>query len=52
MPLDLAPRADGNVVIRAGVAVVLGALELTAEKGPRFTSHFATCKDAAAWRKR
>lgn len=51
MPLDRDPVPDGNVVIRDGLAVVL-----TAEESPdttrRFLSHFSTCPDGKAHRKR
>jgi hypothetical protein len=51
MPLDPDERSDGNVVIEAdGKARVLPAGD--PYTGPRFVSHFSTCPDAPAWRKR
>lgn len=50
MPLDLAPVADGNVQLVAGVAHVLHKDELPAP-GPRYVSHFATCPNARRHRK-
>jgi hypothetical protein len=51
MPLDTDERSDGNVVIEAdGKARVLPAGD--PYTGPRFASHFSSCPDAPAWRKR
>lgn len=67
MPVDAEPNREGNIVTyREGDtdiirAKVLGPLELEelyeveAEYGGQeelYTSHFATCPDAAKWRKR
>ena len=46
MPLDLEPNPNGNVVLRDGVAVVLGPLERTIaeEEGETLRMpHHATC---------
>ncbi len=52
MPLDAEPNPNGSIVIRDGLAHVLktGALLVPGER--RFTSHFATCPNAAGHRKR
>ena len=51
MPIDVAPRADGNVVLEAGgKARVLKKGE--PHTGPRFVSHFSTCPQAGTWRKK
>ncbi len=55
MPLDAEPTEDGNVVLVNGLAVVLGAKGaqgVAAVGATRYTTHWATCKEAAAWRKR
>lgn len=60
MPIDPKPAADGNVrLTQVGnaphdtiKATVLGPLELTAEEGPLYKTHFATCPDGPSWRKR
>jgi hypothetical protein len=62
MPVDAEPSYAGNVLIenRQGLirATVLSVAESTAlafpiPEEPRLrTSHFATCPDADAWRKR
>jgi len=52
MPLDIEPDPNGNVVLRAGVAVVLGPLERTIaeEEGETLRMpHHATCPN---WGKR
>jgi hypothetical protein len=50
MPIDVAPRADGNVgVTGGGIAVYLKADEQW--QGPRYVSHFASCPQSARWRK-
>lgn len=50
MPVDYEPSADGNLVIRDGVAHVVKVgdqLALGEDSSPeRFKSHFATCKFA------
>ena len=55
MPLDEAPHAEGNVVIRGTppTAVVLGKNELA--QVPlvpelRYRAHFVTCPQASKWR--
>lgn len=50
IPLDVEPTADGNLALVGGIAEAYG-LEHAAEKLPRYTSHFATCPDAPAFRK-
>jgi hypothetical protein len=52
LPLDLEPRADGNVRVSAdqNVAEVLGPLERMAAGEPLFVSHFATCPVADTFR--
>jgi hypothetical protein len=42
MPLDVEPRADGNVTIVSGLGHVLTAGE-DAPAGQRWMPHFATC---------
>lgn len=55
MPVDVSPREDGNIQLlwdgQRIAAVYLGG-DLSKHPGPRRISHFATCKDAKAWRKR
>ena len=51
MPLDPEPTADGNVV-RTGEQTVRYLTAGEAWTGLRFTSHFATCPDAAKHRRR
>lgn len=58
MPVNAEPSPDGNIAIgpvtgRDGlpVARVLNTTQQFGRKDLR-TSHFATCKDAASWRKR
>lgn len=41
MPLDQQPNPAGNVVLRRGVAHVLGADDFSIS--PRYIAHFATC---------
>lgn len=52
MPIDAAPTADGNIVIEAGRAKVLGAIERAAlpPGTNRYRSHFSTCPHAGQWR--
>ena len=45
IPLDVGIRSDGNIVVDDGVARVVPAGE-----GDR-VSHFATCRDAAKYRR-
>jgi hypothetical protein len=50
MPVDAAARFDGNIVIRDGMAFVLGPrAEPTGEV--RYTSHMWTCPKRDDWRK-
>lgn len=53
MVLDPEPSADGNIVVRDGVAVVLHKIDLfepaTAE--PRYLDHHATCVNVAQFRR-
>lgn len=56
MPVDAEIVADGNVVLSDGprgsvTATVLDQASLFAD-GPRRKAHFATCPDAAGWRRR
>jgi hypothetical protein len=51
LPLDLEPIADGNVIIRNGVAMVLRVGQVVADDEPCYVAHFATCPDEAAWRR-
>ncbi len=46
MPVDAQPSEKGNLRIDNGVAYVEPAYE-----GPKYLSHFATCKQAAQHRK-
>lgn len=51
-PVDPVPTESGNVVVDGDTATVLSA-DALAELDvwtPRYTSHFATCPDAADWR--
>lgn len=56
MPVDVAPAANGNVALLGdnGCEVLAGAdLEAAHAQGRQLhLSHFATCKDGAAWRRR
>jgi hypothetical protein len=59
MPIDSDPAEDGNVIadLEQGVGVVVPAGALAQMKAdtpdePFYRSHFATCPDAARWRKR
>ncbi len=49
MPIDCMPVADGNIVIRKGIAVYLHKGEET--ELSRYVSHFATCPHAPSHRK-
>jgi hypothetical protein len=51
MPLDREPSANGNVLLRDGVAQVLGPLDVAVTGEPLYLSHFATCPSAASHRK-
>jgi len=56
MPLDADPTPDGNVTLDAdGRATVHGGGlfdTMAMPEGPRYKSHFATCTDGAAHRKK
>jgi hypothetical protein len=55
IPINPEPVADGNIVIRGGLAVVVGSdlLAPTAEEGePKYKSHFATCPHASEFRRK
>ncbi len=57
MPIDPTPVEDGNVVLHAPDDPRESPLARVLKKGehapmPRFTSHFATCPDAAEHRKK
>ena len=51
IPLDVEPRADGNLVLVNGVAMAPEAAPLEVQGGPRYASHFATCPHAPAHRR-
>jgi hypothetical protein len=54
IPVDLAPVETGNIVIRDGVVRVISpsTLNVVPEPGePRYVAHFASCPDAAGWRR-
>lgn len=52
IPLDAEPCDDGNVVLEANVAIVLGPLERV-QRGSetRYVAHFSTCPNAAEHRR-
>jgi hypothetical protein len=50
IPLDVGPAANGNIVLRDGIAHYLKKDEQTSE--PRYVAHFATCPNAAQHRKK
>ncbi len=50
VPIDLEPTKDGTLAVVNGKAHAY-TLEDLALKRERRTSHFATCPDAADWRK-
>jgi hypothetical protein len=59
MPIDAEPHADGNVladlVTRRGIVLSAGSLEVVridTPDEPLYRSHFATCPDADAWRRK
>lgn len=55
MPLDLDPTRDGTIVVIDDSARVLSPIEAAIVKGATgvlFVSHFATCPDAGAFRKK
>lgn len=59
IPIDIAPRADGNVLIDGDprslsgrdllTATVLGPLEALAHDAELYVAHFASCPDADEW---
>jgi hypothetical protein len=52
MPVDANPAPEGNVLIEGSKCLVLGPLEVQArESGDLHLSHFATCPQAARFRK-
>lgn len=51
MPIDAVPTDAGTIVVDAGVATVVAPEDLFDTRQPRYTSHFATCPQAAEWRK-
>lgn len=52
MPVDIEPTDDGNIVL-ANVDGTLTALVVSErDKRPHYRAHFATCPDAADWRRR
>jgi hypothetical protein len=55
MPIDTAPAADGNVILQSRqglqpLAIVFGAGTAPPDNQARYTSHFATCSQAAKHR--
>jgi hypothetical protein len=61
MPVDAKPSEDGNVLLRWETndgggrdahAVVLSADGAAAHKGPKHSSHFRTCPQAAQHRRK
>ena len=53
MPLDAEPVANGNLVMATLPDAIAVSYDPTQHGGlSRFTSHFATCPQSAAWRKR
>lgn len=54
IPIDLEPRADGNLVIRrpaSGKVIAVPAKDAQPEETVRHTSHFVTCPQAASHRR-
>lgn len=51
-PIDPLPDPDGNIVLEANgrYRVLSAAEDATGAPRRRYTSHFATCPSAAAWR--
>ena len=49
IPLDPEPRADGNLYLDGGLVRHVDLF--TPRNVTRYVTHFATCPDAAAWRK-
>ena len=54
IPIDAEPAADGNLRLEDGVAHYLTKTDQMSmfASGPRYVSHFATCPDAASYRKK
>lgn len=54
MPLDAEPVANGNIFVLDGKArfVSNDLFEPMLPEGPRYQSHFASCPEAAKWRKK
>jgi hypothetical protein len=62
IPVDTEPAPDGNVVLLRGgrgeappVVLVMSQAQadtVIPDVGPRYMSHYATCPQAAEWRKR
>lgn len=50
MPVDAAPSPKGNLVLEGETVRVVPPPDLLDQR-PRHTSHFATCPDAAQFRK-
>ncbi len=50
MPVDAEPSENGNLIISGEICTVVKPSEVLPGI-PLFTSHFATCKQAASWRK-
>ena len=48
IPLDLEPRTDGNLVVTGGLA---SQAKMFDPPESRRVSHFATCPQAAKWRR-
>lgn len=51
MPLDLRPDPEGNVIIENGLAVLSPARAMALSPEERFLPHWATCPEAASFRK-
>ena len=56
MPVDVTPTEDGNVLLfpmadRQVLAIVFSLDEARAKSRERFKSHFATCVEAARFRR-
>lgn len=55
MPVDAEPSPDGNVALDEGPDGAVRASVTGPAPGlipePRYTSHFATCPEAARWRR-
>jgi hypothetical protein len=51
MPLDVTASASGNLVVVEPQRMLVGFAQ-PGDSRPRYTSHFATCPNAAAHRRR